>query len=133
MANLVKHANLEIEKVKVISDKRGVALREKETQFLQISKQLSEFYKIVGEVYETNDGRKTLSGSSSFTRLYSELGNWIKSDYLIRLEEPVKILSEFIGSGNDWNRAQSLLRERERDIEVLKLRIMEIEKASLKK
>ncbi len=48
MANLVKQANLEIEKVKSISDKRAASLREKETQYLQISKQLSEFYKVVG-------------------------------------------------------------------------------------
>lgn len=54
MANLVKQANLEIEKVRVISDKRAAALREKETQYLQISKSLSEFYRTVGELYESN-------------------------------------------------------------------------------
>ena len=48
MANLVKNANLEIEKVRAISDKRAAALKEKETQFYQVSKQLSEFYKVVG-------------------------------------------------------------------------------------
>ena len=47
MANLVKQANLEIEKVRSISDKRAAALREKETQYAQISKQLAEFYKSV--------------------------------------------------------------------------------------
>ena len=54
MANLVKQANLEIEKVKSISDKRASALREKETQFLQISKQLSDFYTIVNDSFSTN-------------------------------------------------------------------------------
>ena len=54
MANLVKQANLEIEKVRVISDKRAAALREKETQYLQISKSLAEFYRTVGELYESN-------------------------------------------------------------------------------
>jgi hypothetical protein len=48
MANLVKQANLEIEKVRVISDKRAAALREKENQFHQVSKQLSEFHKVIG-------------------------------------------------------------------------------------
>lgn len=42
-------------------------------------------------------------------------------------------MGDIQGSGNDWNRLQSLLRERERDIEVLRLRILEIEKASMKK
>lgn len=84
MANLVKQANLEIEKVKAISDKRSVALREKETQFLQISKQLSEFYKVVGEVYESNEGRKVMTGSS-FSRIFIDLGKWINSDFMIRL------------------------------------------------
>ena len=133
MANLVKQANLEIEKVKTISDKRAVALREKETQFLQISKQLSEFHKVVGDLYQTTEGKRILSGSSSFSKLFTELDQWISSSFVVRLDEPVKILGDFVGSGNEWNRVQSLLREREREIEVLRLRILEIEKASLKR
>lgn len=133
MANLVKQANLEIEKVRLISDKRASALREKETQFLQISKQLSEFYGVVNTLYESNEGRRVFSGSSSFSKLFNDLGQWMKSDFVVRLEEPYKIMGDFIGSGNDWNRIQSLLREREREIDVLKLRIIEIEKASLKR
>jgi hypothetical protein len=133
MANLVKQANLEIEKVKTISDKRAVALREKETQFLQISKQLSEFHKVVGDLYQTTEGRRILSGSSSFSKLFTDLDQWISSSFVVRLDEPVKILGDFVGSGNEWNRVQSLLREREREIEVLRLRILEIEKASLKR
>ena len=73
------------------------------------------------------------SGSTSFSKLYTDLGQWIKSDFIVRLEEPVKTLGEFVGSGDEWNRVQSLLREREREIEVLRLRILEIEKSSLKK
>lgn len=133
MANLVKQANLEIEKVKSISDKRAAALREKETQYQQISKQLAEFYKTVGTLYDTVDGKRILSGSSTFSRLFTDLGQWINSGFAVKLEEPVKIMGDIQGSGNDWNRLQSLLRERERDIEVLRLRILEIEKASMKK
>lgn len=132
MANLVKQANLEIEKVRSISDKRAAALREKETQFLQISKQLSDFYKVVGDLYQSTEGQRVLSSSSSFSRLFTDLGQWIKSDFVVRLDEPVKIIGDFVGSGNEWNRMQSLLREREREIEVLRLRILEIEKSSLK-
>lgn len=91
-------------------------MREKETQFFQISKQLSEFYNVVSTLYESTEGRRVFSGSSAFSKLFGELGQWIKSDFVIRLEEPVKILGDFVGSGNEWNRIQSLLREREREI-----------------
>jgi DNA repair exonuclease SbcCD ATPase subunit len=130
MANLVKQANLEIEKVRSISDKRAAALREKETQFLQISKQLSEFYNVVNTLNQSSEGSKLFSGSSNFSKLFGELGQWIKSDFVVRLEEPYKIIGDFVGSGNEWNRVQSLLREREREIELLKTRIFDIEKNS---
>lgn len=45
----------------------------------------------------------------------------------------MKIVGDFVGSGNDWNRIQSTLREREREIELLRGRIIEIEKLSLTK
>lgn len=132
MANLVKQANLEIEKVKSISDKRAVALREKETQFAQVSKQLAEFYKVVGDLNKSSEGVKLFSGASNFTRLFSDLGQWINSGFIVRLDEPTKFVGDFVGSGNDWNRIQSALRERERDIEVLKEKIFTLEKASMK-
>lgn len=86
MANLVKQANLEIEKVKSISDKRAAALREKETQFAQVSRSLSEFYKVVGDMNESSEGRRLFSGASNFSRLFSDLGQWMKSEFVIRLD-----------------------------------------------
>lgn len=100
MANLVRQANLEIEKVKSISDKRAATLREKETQFLQISKQLSEFYKVVNNLYETSEGRRVFSGSSAFSKLFTDLGDWMKSEFVVKLDEPVKVIGDFVGSGN---------------------------------
>lgn len=105
-------------------------MREKETQYLQISKQLSEFYKTVGTLNDSAEGKRLFSGSSNFSRLFTELGQWINTGFAVRLEEPVKIIGDFQGSGNDWNRLQSALREREREIEVLRARILEIEKNS---
>ena len=112
--------------MKIISDKRAVSLKEKETQFLQVSKQLSEFYNVVGEVYGSTEGSRILSGSSSFSKLYGTVGQWMQSDFLVRLEEPMKIVGDFVGSGTEFNRMQSLLREREREIQVLTGRILEI-------
>jgi hypothetical protein len=86
MANLVRQANLEIEKVKSISDKRAAALREKETQYLQISKQLSDFYKSVNELNGTTEGRKLFSGSSTVSKLLGEMGQWINSGFAVRLD-----------------------------------------------
>lgn len=81
---------------------------------------------------DTVDGKKIFSGSSAFSRLFTDLGQWINSGFAVKLEEPVKIIGDFQGSGNDWNRLQSLLREREREIEVLRVRILDLEKASKK-
>jgi hypothetical protein len=61
---------------------------------------------------ESSEGSRLFSGSSNFSKLFTELGQWMKSDFVVRLEEPVKIVGDFIGSGNEWNRIQSLLRER---------------------
>lgn len=124
MANLVKQANLEIEKVKTISDKRAAALREKETQYYQISKQLADFYKTVNSLYETSEGQKVFSSSSAFSNLYKDVGQWINSGFAVKLDEPLKIVGEIVGSGNDFNRLQSVLREREREIEMLRNRII---------
>lgn len=124
MANLVKQANLEIEKVKTISDKRAAALREKETQYYQISKQLADFYKTVNSLYETSEGQKVFSSSSAFSNLYKDVGQSINSGFAVKLDEPLKIVGEIVGSGNDFNRLQSVLREREREIEMLRNRII---------
>lgn len=132
MANLIKQANFEMDKVKMISDKRAMSLREKETQFNQISKQLADFHKVVSELYNTSEGGKVMSSSSSFNKIYQDLGNWIKSDYVIKLEEPMKIIGDFVGSGNDFNRMQSVMREKEREIEVLTNRLISFEKGSIK-
>lgn len=116
MANLVKQANIEIEKAKAISDKRAVALKEKETQYLQISKQLSDFYKTIGTLNETTEGKQLFSSSSAFSKLFTDLGQWINSGFPVKLEEPMKIIGEFQGSGNDWSRLQSVVREKEAEV-----------------
>ncbi len=65
--------------------------------------------------------------------MFNDVGQWIKSDFVVKLDEPLKIIGELVGSGNDFNRIQSLLREKEREVDVLRQRILEIERLSLKK
>lgn len=107
MANLVKQANLEIEKVRSISDKRAAALKEKETQFLQVTKSLNDTYKVLSDVMNNNP---TLQENKALTNTYNVLNTFIASEFAVRLEEPYKILGDFVGSGNDFNRMSSILR-----------------------
>jgi hypothetical protein len=126
----VKQANLEIEKTKAISDKRAEALREKDTQVLQVTKQLTDTHNILKDLINNNE---SLRGNQVLNRLYVSLGEYVSSGLAIKIEEPYKILGDFIGSGNDWNRVQSIIRERDTEIQLLKGKLYEIEKARTKK
>ncbi len=130
MASLIKQANLEIEKVKAISEKRGVALREKETQFEQAAKALKETHKTLEELIKNNH---SISTNTSITRIFESLNSFVTTDFAIKLEEPLKIIGDFIGSGNDWNRIQSALREKDDELIVLRQKITDIEKSHLKR
>jgi len=125
----VKQANLEIEKTKAISDKRAEALREKDTQVLQVTKQLTDTHNILKDLINNNE---SLRGNQVLNRLYVSLGEYVSSGLAIKIEEPYKILGDFIGSGNDWNRVQSIIRERDTEIQLLKGKLYEIEKDRLK-
>lgn len=126
----MKQANLEIEKTKAISDKRAEALREKDTQVLQVTKQLTDTHNILKDLINNNE---SLRGNQVLNRLYVSLGEYVSSGLAIKIEEPYKILGDFIGSGNDWNRVQSIIRERDTEIQLLKGKLYEIEKARTKK
>lgn len=109
MANLVKHANIEIEKVRLISDKRAQALREKETQFHQVSKKLVDTQSTLKNAFDNNP---SLHSNGPLKNTFDGLSSYITSDFIVRLEEPVKILGDFQGTGNEFNRFSSLLREK---------------------
>lgn len=83
MANLVKQANLEIEKVRAISDKRAEALKEKETQFLQVSKSLNDTYSALGEALKNNP---TLQENIAISRAYQGLGSFTTSSFAVKLD-----------------------------------------------
>jgi hypothetical protein len=83
MANLVKQANLEIEKVRSISDKRAQALKEKDTQFLQVSKTLSEVHASLGDLISNN---ATLQQNSTLRKTFDSLNGYVSSQFAVRLE-----------------------------------------------
>lgn len=82
MANLVKQANLEIEKVRTISDKRAAALREKENQFLQTSKTLGDTHKALQDLFNNN---ATLASNSNLQSVYNSLNTYVTSGYSVKL------------------------------------------------
>lgn len=129
MANLVKQANLEIEKVRSISDKRAQALKEKENQFAQVTKHLQLTHDGLKDLFANNASFKD---NSVVVRLFEDLRSYVSTDYAVRLEEPYKILGDFVGSGNDFNRVSSILRERELEIDLLRTRFVDLEKKSVR-
>lgn len=92
MANLVKQANLEIEKVRTISDKRAAAYKERENLFLQTSKTLTESHKALSELLANNS---SLKSNQVISRLYENLNSWTlvsSSNAAFKIEEPLRIL-----------------------------------------
>jgi hypothetical protein len=128
MANLVRQANLEIEKVRAVSDKQAAAYRERENQFLLTSKTLSETQTTLNDLIANNP---TLQDNVVLIRLTQNLTSFSASSGW-KLDEPLRLLGDFVGSGNDFNRVSSLLREREAESYLLKGRLFDFERASLK-
>lgn len=109
MASAIKQANEEIEKSKALADLKGKALREKETQFQEMSKSVQDAFSVLSELKQNN---QSFSSNNAFNRAYENLNALITTKFAISLAEPVKILGDFEGSGNDWNRLLSFVRER---------------------
>ncbi len=91
-----------------MAELKGAALREREGQFQALSKTVQELYKSLVELQ--NSG--AVSGNSSVSKYVDLLGGLVTSTFTINIGEPTKILGDFEGSGNDWNRLLSFLRER---------------------
>lgn len=107
MANLVRTANLEIEKAKSISDKRAEALKIKENEFLQTSKFLTETNETLRTLLSNNP---TFSENNTLVTIVNRMGDYSSSGSSFKLDEPYKLLGEIIGSGSDWNRVSSIVR-----------------------
>ena len=69
-----------------------------------------------------------ISNKSMVARDIDLLGNIINTTFTVHIGEPMRVLGEFEGSGNDFNRLLSFLRERDAEIELLKTRLIDTEK-----
>ncbi len=124
MANMVKHANLEIERSKVIADQRLEGYR--------ILKQATDVFQVKVDTFEKElsilvgnykgDGRIE-SELKGLLRGVGEIRTVLKEDVRkIYIEEPVAVLGEIHGSDGNFLRLQSAFRELERENQVLKER-----------
>lgn len=130
MASTIKFANEEIEKVKAIAELKGHALREKENQLSEANRIIQELAKNLTTI---QNNTPSLAGNSSFLKIVGEVNNLIVTKFSLSLSEPIKVLGDFEGSGNDWNRLLSFLRERDAENELLRTKLIEAEKASIGK
>ena len=128
-ANLVRQANTEIEKTKGISEGRATTLREREDQLQQANKLLGDTQRALRDLLANNSA---YSGNATLSRLAENINTYLVSGLGANYNEPLRIISEFVGSGNDWDRLASHLREREAELVLYKQRIVDIEKSNLK-
>jgi len=127
MANAIKYANEEIEKAKSLAEIKAGALREREGQLQALSKTVQELYRSLNELQ--NSG--AISSNSLVSRNLDILGNLVSSSFTIQIGEPTRVLGEFEGSGNDFNRLLSFLRERDAEVQLLKTRLVDNEKKAV--
>lgn len=127
MANAIKYANEEIEKAKALAELKGAALREKETQFQSLSKTVQDLHRSLVEL----QGSGAVSKNSSISKYIDTLGGLISTTFVVHIGEPVRILEAFEGTGNDFNRLLSYLRERDAEVELLKTRLVDNEKKAI--
>jgi hypothetical protein len=129
MASAIKYANEEIEKAKAVAELKGAALREKETQFQSLSKTVQDLHRSLLELQ--NSG--AVSSNSSVSKYIDTLGGLVTNTFVVHIGEPTRILGDFEGSGNDFNRLLSFLRERDAEVELLRTRLIDTEKRAISK
>lgn len=129
MANMVKHANLEIEKSKSIADQRleGYRILKQATDVFQAKVDTfeKELNVLIGNYKGDSRVESELRG---LLRGVGDIRNVIKEDVRkIYIEEPVAMLGEIHGSDGNFLRLQSAFRELERENQVLRERYVKLQ------
>lgn len=121
LANLIKNANLEIEKAKAISDKRLEGLR----RYKQANSLFVEKYQKLESALSQG------SVSSSVTVLLGDFRTVVSQDFgtFVNDEEPLRIFGEIHGTGEDFARLQGLYRESLYNVDLLREKLIASEKA----
>lgn len=72
-----------------------------------------------------------VGANSSVSRYVTSLGDLVRTSFTVQIGEPMRILGDFEGSGNDFNRLLSYVRERDGEVQLLKSRLVDTEKKAL--
>ena len=121
MANLIKNANLEIEKAKAISDKRLEGLR----RYKQTNSLFQEKYqKLESALSQGSVGSHVTVLLGDFKNIFSQdFGTWVND------EEPLRIFGDLHGTGEDFARLQGMYREAMYNVDLLREKLIASEKA----
>lgn len=94
-----------------------------------MSKTIQELNLSLNEISRNNP---SFSENVYMTRSIETL-NGLASAQFVNVGEPTRILGDFEGSGNDWNRLLSFVRERSEESELLKSKLREIQSGNFSK
>lgn len=121
MANMVKFANLEIERTKEASNLRLEAYKEIKERNKQLQGQVSEVERVFSSISKEARNERF---SSEFSKLESTISTMktvlVSNSATLNLEEPIKYLGDIHGDQEGFLRLQSAFRELERENEVLR-------------
>lgn len=130
MANMIKQANLEIEKSRAISDNRLEAYKiMKQSSDLMKSKIDNTEREIVVMMTNVKGNPQMFGQFQKLENSFSDLKTVFYTDLkTINIEEPFKLIGEIHGSDGNFLRLQSAFREIERENEVLRSRYINLQK-----
>ncbi len=130
MANMVKQANLEIEKSKAIADQRLEGYRLLRQNVALATTRLENFERELGIV--TRNFESNPSVTTELRRIFSgieELKGALTIDVRnLKVEEPIAILGDIHGTGQEFIRLQSAFRALEKENSLLRDRYVKWQK-----
>ena len=130
MANVIKKANLEIEKSKSIADSRLEAYRALRQNYALSQTKLENLEREIGVLSKNFEGNSSISGElrTIFSGL-QEVRNVLTVDpRTLQTEEYVQVLGDIHGQGDGFVRLQSAFRALERENQLLKERYVKWQK-----
>ena len=130
MANLLKEANLQVEKSKAIADQRGEAYKVLRQNHALTSTKLENLERELGVVAKNFEHNASISGELRrvFLGIDEVRGALTIDPKSIQVEEIVHVLGDIHGTGDGYIRLQSAFRALERENQLLKDRYVKWQK-----